>query len=100
MRWRVVPHVAYAEHVEKGSRAGGFPPLRVILGWIRTKGISPRTPGFTERDLAWAIRKKIGLRGIKAQPFVEPLINSGFPQQRLQQLVDAAALKSLKKAGL
>lgn len=100
MHWRVGPHVAYSEYVEKGSRSGGFPPLKAILSWIRVKGISPRNPSFSTRDLAWAIRRKIGSQGIKAQPFVEPLIASGFPQRRLQQLVDKAAQRAFKKAGL
>jgi hypothetical protein len=100
LAWRVGPHVNYAEHVEKGSGPGGFVPIRSLLSWIREKGITPNNPDFTSRDLAWAVRRKIAQSGIKAQPFVKPVYDSGFPQRRLQQLVDKAARKTLKKAGL
>ncbi|PHS23504.1 MAG: hypothetical protein COA83_09710 [Methylophaga sp.] len=100
MQWRVGPHVDYAEAVELGTSGGGFPPLRAILTWITAKGISPRNPNFDLSDLAWVIRRKIGLRGSKAQPFVQPVVASGFAQKRLKQLVEAAAQKTVTEAGL
>lgn len=100
MEWRVGPHVDYAEAVEKGTSGGGFVPFKAIVSWIKTKGIQARNPEMDLNDLAWVIQKKILKSGSPAQPFVQPVVDSGFPEQRLQQLVDAAAQRTMTEAGL
>lgn len=99
LTYRAGPNVSYADAAEKGTGPGGSPPEFAILKWIQVKGITPRDPTMTERDLAWAIKRKIQQQGTPAQPFVEPVAASGFPRQRLKVLVDQAVAKGLAQAG-
>lgn len=100
MEWRVGPHVDYAEAVEKGTSGGGFVPFQALLSWIKVKGIQPRNPEWNITDLAWVIQKKILAKGTPKQSFVQPVIDSGFVQTRLNQLVAQAAGRTIVEAGL
>ncbi len=100
MEWRVGPHVDYAQYVEEGTSGGGNVPFPALLSWIKVKGIQPRNPEWNLDDLAWVIQKSILAKGTRKQPFVQPVIDSGFAQQRLNQLVAQAAARSIAEAGL
>lgn len=78
----------YASHVENGSNPGGRPAVSTIERWIRLKGITPRTPGLTQRSLAFLIRQSIAAKGIRPQPFVAPSV-ARF-ESRLTALIGAA----------
>lgn len=54
------PHAAV---IEFGRRPGATPPpMKVILGWMKRKGITPKDGGTLE-GLAFAIARAIGRRG-------------------------------------
>lgn len=68
----VRPGVNYAKFVEGGRDPGKRPPFLDIWQWVRVKKIQPDDPNMSERDLAWAIARSIGSKGIQPQPFLEP----------------------------
>lgn len=100
MEWRVGPAVNYAQFVHDGTSGGGFVPFAVLFEWIKRKRIQPRDPEMSLRDLTWVIQKKILMRGSPAQPFVKTVFDSGFPAQRLNELVAKAAAQTVIEAGL
>lgn len=71
------------KYVEYGRRPGRRPPMDVILNWIRVKGL-PRggsiqnynRPLPTQKQLAFLISRKIGLKGIDAGNYLGDLIDS------------------------
>lgn len=65
--WQVGSALYYAEWANRGRRRGGRPPIGAILQWIRARGISPNTPGMTDRQLAFLIARRIGQRGWKGK---------------------------------
>ena len=96
--YRVGPHVNYAEAVEGGRKPGSMPPIADLSQWVKRKlGI---TGDRSIKAVSWAIAKKIAQQGTKAQPFVQPVIDSGFPQRRLNQLANKGVSIGLRKAGL
>lgn len=46
-----------------GRKPGKFPPIDDILDWIRAKGITPREPKTTQRQLAYLFARKIAQSG-------------------------------------
>lgn len=63
----------YAIFIDKGRRKGAKrPPLYAIIDWMRRNGITPRN-GMSEQSLAFIIARNIGIRGIKARPFLDNL---------------------------
>lgn len=96
--YRVGPHVNYAEAVEGGRKPGSMPPIADLSQWVKRKlGV---TGDRSIKAVSWAIAKKIAQQGTKAQPFVQPVIDSGFPNRRLVWLANRATNKGLRKAGL
>ena len=66
--------VYYWQFVEKGRRLGLRKiPIRVILNWIRRKGL--KAPGKTRNELAFAIQTSIYQNGIAPRPFVKQVAN-------------------------
>ena len=62
----------YAIFIDKGRRSGAKPPpIQPILDWIRRKGIIPTN--ISQEDLAYSVSRSIGIRGIKAKPFLDKL---------------------------
>lgn len=47
------------------------PPIQPILDWMRRKGITPTH--ISELQLAYAISRSIGIKGIKPKPFLDRL---------------------------
>lgn len=97
LEYWVGPHVRYARYVEEGTTGGGWVPDEALRRWLRLKGIKPRTPGMSEDDLVYVIGRAIHARGSRAQPFVEPIADSPFFRQRVQQLVDGAVAAALQE---
>lgn len=60
----------YAINVDKGRKAGKNPPVKAIMQWLKDRKI--RAPKGTRRiDLAYAIARSIGERGVKPRPFID-----------------------------
>jgi hypothetical protein len=70
--------------VERGRRPNRrMPPGGVLLGWMLRHGIPA--------DAEFLVRRRIGIRGIPARPFMAPLGRQLEPERRrlLGQVVDA-----------
>jgi HK97 gp10 family phage protein len=67
---RIGPNVNYAEWVETGTRPH-WPPPGALAGWARRHGVSE-----------YAVRRKIGLYGTKAQPYMRPAAEAAEPFMR------------------
>lgn len=87
---------AYGPYVNDGTGPGGRPELDEILKWMTAHSITPRTPGMTQRSLAYLIRYSIAAHGIKANPFADRSITALLP--RLDELISQAADKGLARA--
>ncbi len=57
---RIGPNVEYGEWVETGTRPH-WPPPGALAGWAARHGVDE-----------YAVRRKIGLYGTKAQPYMQP----------------------------
>lgn len=64
---RIGPNTFYAEWVETGTRPH-WPPPGALAGWASRHGMSE-----------YAIRRKIGLYGTKAQPYMQPAADDAIP---------------------
>lgn len=93
LEWLVRFGTHYAKYVEDGSGPGGWVPTAEMMDWIRMKGIRPRDPGMSLRQLADLLQWHILQNGIRAQPFAQPALDSKFP--RLVDLVNNAVRKHL-----
>ncbi len=64
----------YAIYVNQGRRAGSKqPPQRAILRWILRNPTINIPQGMTAEQLSFVIARSIGIKGIKAKPFLEQL---------------------------
>jgi hypothetical protein len=58
---------SYYTYIEAGRKAGGkMPPEAPILEWMVRYGVAPGK----EKQVIWAIRRAIAIRGIRAKPFI------------------------------
>lgn len=74
---RVGPSVQYGRFVEFGRRPGKPPPVDALMGWVRRHSefrFSRRSAAreAAVRGRAFALQRKIRLRGVRAQPFLVP----------------------------
>lgn len=77
----------YAGAVEFGRKAGGMPPVKMILQWLKKKRIGKDE----EREsMAWAIAKNIADEGTKPHPFLEPAYEEyrGKIQEYMQEVIN------------
>lgn len=58
---------------------GKFPPMKLILAWVKRKGIGGQR-GETPEQIAYLIARKIARVGIAAKPFVWPAYMEVKPQ--------------------
>ncbi|MBQ2396801.1 MAG: hypothetical protein II304_07215 [Bacteroidales bacterium] len=68
----------YWRYVEKGRKAGKFPPVDEIMEWVRIKPVIPVSKGGkvpTTNQLAYLVGRKIANKGTKPHPFLTPTIN-------------------------
>ena len=86
------PHVDYAPMVEQGTGPGGAPSVEAMDRWIGVKGIEPRDPRMTRRDLAYVVARAVRARGTPAQPYLQPAFegNRTRAERRIGEAVDAA----------
>lgn len=74
-----------------------YPPKKEIRDWIRVKGIRPdgRSKGAkTEDQLVFLIRRAIGVRGIRATPFIHIFYDN---YDKLEELIENAAAEDLEE---
>ena len=88
----------YGKYVNEGRRPGAkMPPIEEggagILPWVMARRI--KTPGLTQRQLAWAIAKSIAKKGIRPTPFIEDSIE--FALTNFQDEIRAGAVEGLTK---
>lgn len=76
--------VDYLQWVDKGRLPGSMPPVDAIERWVRVKGITAYD-GKSDRQLAWAIAKKIERDGIPATNVMELAENDIY--NRIQLLI-------------
>lgn len=68
----------YAYYVEFGRRPGKWPPKQPIEDWVKKRGLAS-----TEKDIkgvAFVIRRKIGKKGTRPQPFLRPAFERERPR--------------------
>lgn len=58
---------------------GKFPPIKLILAWVKRKGITGNK-GESQEQIAFLIARKIARDGIAAKPFVWPAYMEVKPQ--------------------
>jgi hypothetical protein len=77
----VGPSVAYGANVEFGRKAGTYPPLEPLIGWVRRHGLTAGGRGRANREVgvARAIQRKIFRRGIAPAPFLVPAFVRALP---------------------
>lgn len=64
------------------GNGGKFPPIRLILEWVKRKGIKPKggaTPSSL-RSLAYLIARSIARRGVKPRPYLFPSFEEVRPK--------------------
>ncbi len=80
--WKVGSATPYAFRVEHGTPPGHWPKYEDILGWVKRK---QEVLGISRRAIprvAYKVRWKIGLRGIKPRPYMLPAMKSVIPKIR------------------
>ena len=85
----------YGIYVDNGAerRAGGMPPVRAIIEWIKQKRISVPT-AMTPTQFAWAVAKNIekkGQRFKKPKPFIQVSLDD-VVNRNLSNIGEAVAL--------
>ena len=88
----------YGKYVNEGRRPGAkMPPIEKggagILPWVMARRI--KTPGLTQRQLAWAIAKSIQKKGIRPTPFIENSIE--FALTNFQDEIRKGAVEGMTK---
>lgn len=92
----------YWKYVEDGRRAGKMPPIQSIYEWIMVKrSMQSKIKNATNRisatrSLAFVIARKIGAKGIKAKPFVQPALKKVTIDTLLERMQEYIA-DSLEK---
>ncbi len=73
----------YGDVIEKGRRAGKWPPEGVLLRWIEVKlGV----PEAQAKRLEFIIRRKIGQKGFPGAHMFENALDEGWP--KLKEIFD------------
>lgn len=85
----------YLDFVDKGRKPGKRPPIGPIKKWIDNRKISPKNKQ-TKDQLAFAIAKSIGKKGIKPTNVIEKSINQ-LIQNKTKLLTEAAANDVIKQ---
>ena len=71
----------YAGYYEFGRKAGGMPPVKFILEWVRKKHIAEDPK--EQEQIAWAIAKSIEKNGTKPHPFFYPAFKKNARKLRV-----------------
>lgn len=84
---------SYARYVDEGRKPNSkMPPEQPILEWMTQKSIISKK---SEKQTAFAIRKMIGIRGIKSFPFLDIW---DLHVEELEELIEDAAVEDLEEA--
>ena len=92
----VVARAGYAGPVEFGRKPGRQPPVQSIVDWMRTRRIATGAGPRRQRQIAFAIARKIGREGTKAQPFMGPALERN--RSRLTQLMNESTRRGVARA--
>lgn len=84
---------SYARYVDEGRKPNSkWPPKKPIDDWMTQKGIRARN--MTKDQLSFLIRRKIGIRGIAAFPFLDIW---DMHVEELEELIEDAAIEDVEK---
>lgn len=92
----------YWQYVENGRAAGKMPPIKNIYQWIQEKrSMQEKIKNAKDRiqatkSLAYVIARKIGKKGTRPQPFVQPGLNQ-VSVDILVQRIEKWVIDSLEK---
>jgi len=75
----------YWYQLKHGRKPGKFPPIDMILEWIRVKQITPRDNKTTERQLAFLFARKIAQKGTNIFQKRSPAIDVDDKVKALQE---------------
>lgn len=84
---KIGPGVDYGEYVETGTRPH-WPPKGALAGWAKRHGLAE-----------YPVRRAIGLRGTKAQPYMQPAADAGLTFIRGDVATLAAELEAAYQRG-
>lgn len=85
----------YGRYVDSGRKPNSkMPPIKSIRDWINIKGIKPNRK-MTQNQLAYLIARSIGIRGIKAVPFLD-IWETHYNE--LEEIIENAAAEDLEAA--
>ena len=73
----------YLEIIDKGRKAGKYPPIKPLLRWATTKGLG--------KGAAYAIQKNIYKFGIPARPFIADVVSKMSEDSNLNYIEKAYA---------
>lgn len=78
----------YAGYYEFGRKAGGRPPIKFILEWVRKRHLSDDEK--EQKQIAFAIAKSIEKNGTKPHPFFYPAFKKNARRLRvaLRKILD------------
>jgi len=79
----------YLEWVDKGRKAGKYPPIKEIAKWVRLKGISS--------DAVFPIARKIFKFGIKPTNVIEKTNKEILTSPTLQKKYEEALVSNIEK---
>lgn len=86
------------KYVEKGRKAGKFPPINKIEKWIEIKPVIPRPMANgklpTTQQLAYLISRKIYLYGIEPRPLLEQSIDEVY--NRIRDDLEKALIQDIQ----
>ena len=86
------------KYIEKGRKAGKFPPINKIEKWVEIKPVIPRPMANgklpTTKQLAFLISRKIALEGIKPRPLLQQSIDEVFDE--IKERLEEALIKDIE----
>lgn len=94
----ITSNLNYNEHVVTDTGRQGMPPLQSILDWVKVKGLKPRNPKDSQKDLAYMISRSIARNGTTANDFYDRAADK--TADRVADILDASAAAGLRAAGL
>lgn len=88
----------YWKYIERGRKAGKWPPISAIEKWIEVKPVLPRPMANgklpTTKQLAFLISRKIGLEGIVPQPLLQKSLDDVM--YVMMEFIEEAIVKDME----
>lgn len=87
----------YIEFIDKGRKAGKGVPVSMLREWVKRKGLATNPQKIDQ--IAFAVSRKIKLRGIKPTPIFEPLFKQSLPlwDKLIDKIMDKEVQQMLDK---